>query len=221
MNSTLISMTVSMLLMSFLCTAVSAHASEPLVLEGEVSGVWELFVDSSPAPVCGVGPWDAVLGEGEDFSFSGSLDEEPCISWWQVHCSGDSLGYRGLWKTDDPTNYRWNFSFARCEISLQLSFPEAVRLYATSESEGVLELDSHRVAITPAEGDEVVLLGPEPGASVEYDLAPGMYTIDFLVDVREHHTHYDYLASLQVWWEDQSGVPQHSTSWAGIKALYR
>lgn len=221
---TLVSFVTGVLLvLPHICYPVPAinPDSTSLLLDGEVDGGFELFVDSSPSPYCVSGPWSAQLQQDDSFSFSGGYDEEPCITSWQVHCSSDSLGIRGSWTTDDPTAYFWNFCFLDCEISARIAFLDDFTLYALSESEGVLESDSHRVAITPENGGEVVLLGPQPGGVAEVDLAAGTYTISLLLDVVEHHTHYDYRANLQVWWENHSGVQQEPSSWAHVKALYR
>lgn len=211
----------SMLLIMGFCTLATADDFEALLLEGQVSGVWELFGDPSPTPACWSGPWNATLGEGESYLFTGGGESEPCLSSWRIYCNADSLGYEGSWTTDDPTSYSWNFSNVNCAITAQFSFADAIRLHVHSESAGVLQADSHRVAVTPEGGDELVLLGPEPSGDVFVDLDAGIYTLSLAVDVIEHETHYDYEAALNIWWELLSEVADQRTSWSQVKALYR
>lgn len=212
--------TLFFLLFAWSAASVSALAQSPTLIEGHVDGYWWLFCDPSPTPFCII-QGDTPLVEGESFQEDIQYDEEPCLSSWAFHCSADSLGYRGSWTTEDPTHTRWHIVMLEYNITAKVSFPTAVRLFVSSESSGVLTEDSHLVKITPANEDEVVLLGPIPGGLVEADLPAGVYTINLAVDVKERTTHYDYFADLQVWWEADPGVGVSRRAWGAVKSMYR
>lgn len=187
---------------------------------GGLSGTWTLFHDPSPSPTCGIG-WDASLGEGEFYHSEDADPAEPCRSRWLVHCSADSMSYRGAWSSDDPTDFLWNFSFVQLEVSVSLVFDGPARIFVASESRGVLQADSHLVLVSPHGGPAEPLLGPTPGGVAALDVPAGAYDITLGIDVIEHHTHYPYAANLRVWWEVDPGVPTRTATWAGVKALYR
>lgn len=219
----------SLLLAGLMVLAVAALAEDTrqpkspaaVFLGGEVYASWSIVGDSAPSPACHF-HWEASPAAGEDYHNSAVFTEEPCLSAWEVHCDRDSLSYRGSWRTEnDPTDYSWNFTTIDLEITAWIAFTDAVRLYAASDSKGVLEADTHLVVIKPDGGEGQILLGPDPGGSVKTSLEPGIYSITLIVDVTEHHTHYDYLAGLRVWWEDAGGVSVQPETWSGIKARYR
>ncbi len=200
--------------------ASSALAQSPTLIEGHVEGYWWLFGDPSPTPAC-LWEADTPLTAGEFFLEDIRYEDYPCTSAWSLHCSADSLGYRGSWTTDDPTHPNWHRVDVEYHITTMISFPAPTRLYVTSESTGVLTEDSHLVTIIAAGGEETVLLGPAPGGQMEVALPAGIYTINLDVTVLERHTHYDYLADLQVWWEVDPGVGVSQRPWGAVKAVYR
>lgn len=203
-----------------LLLAIPAMA-ETTLRQGHISSLWELFRDPSPTPYCGAG-WNVpVIPEGGSFHETGSWDEEPCLSSWMVHCDADSLSYQGSWTTSDPNHPYWNFCYVDFLVQAELEFSEAVRVYARSRSEGILVEDIHRVVLGPQGAEEQMVLGPEPGGDLAIDLEPGIYTLAIMVDATEHNTHYDYAASLRVWWADLGDVPVQPATWSAVKALYR
>ena len=147
-----------------------------------------------------------------------------CADQWLVHCSGDSLVYRGHWpQLDGSLVYTSHYeSVLACSVNIT----RQTRLAASRSVAGSLTGDIHAVTIDYPDGSSVQIFpagpGPEP---VELILDPGQYQISIVVDAYQSAKVGDtidpYEGFIILIWQDPESVAVESTSWGSMKALFR
>ena len=140
--------------------AGGAAAWDGIMLQAITASVdFELYVDSSPTPVCWhYWTWDA---EGQDVPTlhqTYGTDVEPCTSEWLLHCDSDSLSWHGSWAEIDPDNDLWNRLRYDVELNSRVYIWEPARLLARRAVTGNLSTDIHALEVVPLVGDPVVML---------------------------------------------------------------
>jgi len=215
---------VAALLLATGIPLTSAHGQDAVRLQHVLADVgFELFVDSSPSPVCWhYWNWEAEGPELPVLDETFAIEVEPCTSSWTIHADADSLAWRGWWAEIDPDNYIWNFIEQDARLECRVYVGEPTRLLASRSVAGVLATDVHTVEIVPPDADPIVMLAEGTGPDeAELEVEAGLYTIILTATSLEHGTHYAQDARVHVTWEPLDGTATRPLAWSTVKARYR
>jgi hypothetical protein len=213
-----------LLAVTLLATAAPAFAwdgTEVLEADGYITR-WVTY-RSTPTP--GYCDWrpdsPPVLGfEATNADGAGNL---PCDDPWYVHCSSDSLVYRGAWTPHSAspissTNYE---STLTCTVNVTAE----TGMFCTRSSAGNLDVDSHRLFLEHPGGEVVNIfeegVGPD---DVQLVLNPGTYDVTVIVFANQSlpgGTYDSYAGHVAVVWDDPATVAVEPVSWSSVKAIFR
>lgn len=147
-----------------------------------------------------------------------------CADQWLVHCSGDSLVYRGHWpQMDGSLVYTSHYeSVLACSVNIT----KRTRLSASRLVTGNLTSDIHAVDIEYPDGSSTFLFPAGSGPDqAELILDPGLYQVLFTVDAYQSVQVLDdidpYEGFIILIWQDPNSVAVESMSWGSMKAIFR
>ncbi len=213
------------LIFSIIVTAVPALAWDGV--ESEVAGGYltRWFTNtSSPTPrYCDWRTPDPA-GPALQATNTDGVGNNGCADQWLVHCSGDSLVYRGQWpQLDGSLVYTSHYeSVLACSVNIS----KQTRLSASRAVTGSLTGDIHAVTIDYPDGSSVQVFPAGSGPDqAELVLDPGLYQVSIVVDAyqsaKEWETIDPYEGFIILIWQDPESVALESMSWGSMKAIFR
>jgi len=147
-----------------------------------------------------------------------------CVDQWLVHCSGDSLVYRGHWpQIDGSLVYTSHYeSVLTCSVNIT----KQTRLSASRSVVGNLTSDIHAVIIEYPDGSIVPIFSADSGPDqAELILEAGLYQVLIIVDAYQSAKIWDFIDSYRGFiiliWQDPARVAIESMNWGSMKATFR